>query len=178
MSDRRNLGFTLIELLVTVVVALAVMALASEVWIYSVRLMGRAGESLHEPALGSAAAQLRRDVHEAAGIDEPLASWTRGPLTLTGFDGSRIRFQLEQTALVRISEDADGGIVGRRLLAHPISSWRWRAVNPRLLDVEVEIVTHPDPVAAAVTDSQQESTPPLTTTRRLRIALRGGGGSW
>lgn len=171
---RRRRGYALAELLVALALLGVVGAVAGGLLVELAQLDAALGRAARAPLLDPALARLRNDVQSTAAAGS-TPTWSSAPLVLLLEDGSRIRYRVEAGLLERhAAAGADrpwrsaGSVVA-------VAAWRWRAVGPRVLVVEIE--TWPARWAgdrAPAAGRAATAGPPVR--ERLWIALRGGGG--
>jgi prepilin-type N-terminal cleavage/methylation domain-containing protein len=166
-------GYSLIELLVTLAVMSVVVLAAAQLVGESASLFHATDRAVSSPPLARVTGALRRDIQAAVGVPVPSPGWARQPLELTVWDGSRVRFTLEDRTLVRLSYDSLGRSTGRRVLASGVSSWKWRSVTPLVVEVSISIA------AGRTGDSLgAESVESRTTSRRFAFRGWPNGRSW
>ncbi len=167
---RNQTGTSLIEVLVTMaLVSIAVMAAGSLI-VHSTQLQKSVILALGDPVAEQVVAWLRRDVHMAAGLQHASFSWTDHELALKNQDGTSVFYSIDGDTLIRADVDSKGAVTARRTLLRPIAEWRWRSPTANLVEIEVTLPFHGNPLVDTV------------ETQRIRtvLALRGGygGRSW
>lgn len=131
---RRAAGSTLIELLVALAVLAVGLLLAAGLLVQAYRMLAQSGIELRAPVEELAVARIRQDLQGATGLARPplLPGWDRDRLALVTPDGEVIVYERQGDDLVR---QVVGG--GRNLVLPRLVSWRWLAVAPGLVSVEV-----------------------------------------
>jgi len=171
---RRWAGYSLVELLVALALLGVVGAVSSGLLVELARLDAALARTARVPLLDPALARLRNDIQSAAAAGLS-PTWSSLPLVLLLEDGSRLRYRVTAGHLERhvaASVDRPWRPAGS---AVAVADWRWRAVGPRLLVVEIEAWSVrragvPAPAGGAAAPSEP------TVRELLWIALRGGGG--
>jgi prepilin-type N-terminal cleavage/methylation domain-containing protein len=169
---RRRAGYSLVELLVALALLGVVGAVASG--LLSSWRTSRACSHGAPPLLDPALARLRNDIQSAAAAGLS-PTWSSLPLVLLLEDGSRLRYRVTAGHLERHAAAGADRPWRPAGSAVAVAGWRWRAVGPRVLVVEIEawsVRRAGVPVPAGGAAAQSEP----TVRELLWVALRGGGG--
>lgn len=166
-------GFTLLELLVSLllvalILALAVGLLREVQWTFL-----RTGREMVEPIPQMVAQLLRHDVRAARRVADP-DPWggPGGPVDLVLPDGSRVRYEVLDGALVRTLFDPAGEEVGGRSLLPRVAIWRWLELTPGLVEFEIGYPrVRQSPTRRPGPARLRQGTPYLQSIH-LRLALR------
>ncbi len=179
MSARCSRGFTLAEILVVVALLSMIVFSSWPLWDQTQRVLQQISVALRQSDFELAAARLRADVQGAYALAGGRSEWSAEPLELREPEGRAVRLGLRDGALERLELDPAGVVVARRVLFTGLLGWRWRAVSPRLVDIEANHAAEADIRLAAPQVRGKPKTAPRVTVR-LRLALRGAGGgrSW
>jgi hypothetical protein len=179
VSARADRGFSLAEVLVVLALFFMIVWSAWPLWDQAQRILQQASVALLQPDFEPAAAHLRNDVQGARGLGAAPSDWSDQPLLLRMAEGTLVRVGVRDGALERQETDTTGGVLASRVLFPAVSSWRWRAVTPRLVDIEI---THAgiSEIRPAAPSSVGKPRPAPQVTEHLRFALRGEaeGRSW
>jgi prepilin-type N-terminal cleavage/methylation domain-containing protein len=170
---RGQAGTTLVELLVALVVLAVGLALAAGLLIQSYRMLAQSGIEMRDPAAELAMNQLRADLQGASRVVDGslLAGWSRDHLVLVLPGRGPVLYERAGDRLVRRARDDASG----RTVLDGLVSWRWVEEAPRLVTVEVVYEGHARRSQGVVSPQGPVATPSTWHTRRLRVALRGGG---
>jgi prepilin-type N-terminal cleavage/methylation domain-containing protein len=167
-------GFTVIELMVSLVLTSVIMLVGFQLVAESITLFRNADRSVRIPPLALAMATVRRDIHNAAGVEAlQTPGWQTLPLRLVAWDGQRVRLSLEGDALVRHHVDLLGGTSSRRVLMRGVTSWWWRFANTTTVDVRVTVLNQPDPMP-----SRRQMVERRTEVRRFVLRGTPNGLRW
>jgi len=179
MSARCSRGFTLAETLVVVALLSMIVFSSWPLWDQTQRVLQQISVALRQSDFELAAARLRADVQGAHALAAGRSEWSAEPLELRESEGHAVRLGLRDGALERLELGPTGVVVARRVLFTGLLEWRWRAVSPRLVDIEATHAAEADIRPAAPHVLGKPRTAPRVTVR-LRLALRGAGGgrSW
>lgn len=178
--SRGQHGFSLLELIVVLGLMMVAILAAAALIDSSIRLIESTGRSLRDPSLTIAEEWLRRDVHEAAALWSWSSEWNAAPLLLLGHDGTRVVFEFDGRTLARIQLDDTGNEMGRIIILRGLLTWRWRSPVPGLVEVEITVPAHLDPIHASHLRDPRRLAAVELRTEHLRLAMRGtsGGRSW
>jgi hypothetical protein len=179
VNARAGRGFSLAEVLVVLALLFMILWSAWPLWDQAQRILQQTSVALRHPDFGPAAARLRNDVQGASGLGTAASDWSDQPLVLRMAEGRTVRLGVRDGSLERQEVAATGGVLASRVVFPVVSSWRWRAPAPRLVDIEI---THAgiSEIRTAAPSSVAKRRPAPQVTEHLRFALRGEGGgrSW
>jgi prepilin-type N-terminal cleavage/methylation domain-containing protein len=169
-APSRVSGFTLIEVLISLVLITLALTLAAQLLVESRLLLEDSNRRARDPVLTLAVSQLRNDLQGSASAVGGGA-WSSGPLVLTGLEVGTVTYAVSGDALERRVVNSLGVESSRREVLKPLKAWRWRAVNARLVDVEL-VVDEQNPVPRLRTGPTPRN--PREQRWALRSALRSG----
>ena len=166
-----NGGFTLVELTIASLLLLIALALATSLFLESLRVFGAAGLRVTDPLPELASIRLRRDLRGATSpTPVPVPVWRTGVLTVDRPDGSTVQWSLEGDRLVRIAAGPEGPVA--RALLDRVAAWRWRAWPQHTYEVEIAFVRIAPTFVSATSGRRAD---PELDWIRLRATTRGGG---
>ena len=168
---------TLLELLVAMGLLVTVLLVSTQLIVRSLELIEREGRALRDPSLDIAVAQLRRDVQAASSVLGAPEGWSQAYLELRSQNGETVRLIVAGGTLWRNVVDLTGVEREHRALLHGLWGWRWRALTPRLVELELMTRSPDEPSRAAYSGSGPTRDETRPTSWRLAFALRGGR-SW
>lgn len=176
----RQAGFTLLEMTVALVVGAVGMAIAIGLVVQSQRMATQAALEIRAGDADGPLAFLESEIRGARGFGSggrgsagSADGWTRDRLVLAHADGTVVLYERDGRRLVR--RMGEGGPA--RTVVPDLHSWRWAALGPNLVAVEVVYARGLRPTGGVVTPRGRrlaERAPPIT--RRFAVALRGAGG--
>ncbi len=174
MSDR---GSTLVELLVSLaLISIAVLA-ATALIVQSIKVFDSLGRSMSDPETVIARSWICKDVHSARSIEGATGTWSDSELVLATGDGGAVTYALDGGRLLRRVVDRHGAETDTRTVLHGLAEWRWRVAGSRVIEVELVVPSHLDPVTAALVGDPGRRAEVSLRRETLVLALRGGGGS-
>lgn len=174
--DRRksgNRGTSLAELLVVLALLSVMVLVAAQLVVHSIQLLDATGRAVRNPLVVHVTSRLRRDVQEAAAVQNAEWSWSEDPLVLIHHDGSRVRVELEGGNLVREKTGVMGEPGDQRVILRGVTGWWWRSPFAGVVDINITYLVNPSPERHVSRD------PGYGLERRkenLRFAIRGSGG--
>jgi len=174
VSDR---GSTLLELMVSLALISVASLAASSLIVQSVRVFDSLGRSMSDPEAVIARSWMRKDVHSARSIEGATGIWSDLELVLATGEGGAVIYAQDGGRLLRRVIDRNGAETEDRTLLHGLVEWRWRVAGSRVIEVELVLPSHLDPVTAALVADPKRR--PEVSLRRetLVLAVRSGGGS-
>ncbi len=158
--------------------------LTTQVLLESSRVLTRSARNLTDDDLAFAAARLQADARSAAFIRFPspaarAGAWSAEPLLLEDLGGDPIEYRYEGSTLSRFERGSSASPPSGREIARSLDEFRWRALGPRLLEVQL---TRSGDRAARGTTLLLDRPPPRfesrTTTVRAFLRGRGGQNRW
>ncbi len=166
-------GTTLVELLVVLALLAAMVLLASELVVQSMRLLGTVGRSMRNPLVVHVTGRIRNDVQGALAVVKPVEEWEDGPLVLRTRDNRLLELDAAGGILVRRTTTLDELVIEERVLLRGVTAWWWRCPEKAVVDLRIAYLVNPG--------SERALTPAVgyggeRQTERLRFALRGAGG--
>lgn len=173
-GDADQRGFTLVEMAIASLILLLALALATSLWLESLRVFGAAGLRARDPLPELASERLRRDLRATTspgGV--PLPAWRSDPLGVRGPDGSTVLWSLEGDRLVRTTAGPTGSVT--RPYLDRVVGWRWRSWPQHSYEVEVVFVRVAPAFVSAAGGRRAD---PELHRLRLRATTRGGGEGW
>lgn len=170
-SDR---GTTLVELLVVLALVSAMVLVAADLVVHSIKLLGATGRSVRNPLVVHVTGRLRNDIQAAAGVRNPEESWADTPLEIRTRNNRILRFEVVDGNLMRRSIGIDGNLEDERLLLRGITAWWWQTPVPGVVDLRVGYLIYPGTETQASRDVGYAKE---RRTENLRFAIRGYGGT-
>lgn len=129
---RTEIGFSLLELTIACAVLVVALALANELLVESQRRLAIGARAQLEPDDSLALRQLRDDLRAAA----PVSGWGGGPLDCRRPELTA-RWELAGEKVARRTLDLDGTDRGARAMLDRVVAFRWRALAPGAVEVEI-----------------------------------------
>jgi prepilin-type N-terminal cleavage/methylation domain-containing protein len=166
-------GTTLVELLVVLALVSIMVVVAAELLGHSIGLLGATGRAVRNPVVVHVNERIRRDIQEAASIQEIETIWSEDPLEIQSRSNSLIRYEVVDGNLVRSTFSPATGEGDARVLLRGVTSWWWRSTAPSVVDINIGHLVHPPPENLA---SRKVGYERERRIENLRFAMRGGWG--
>ncbi len=169
-------GASLLEAVISLALISGVVAAAGPLIVQSARLFVVTGRTLTDPSAAAVSGWLRRDVHQATAVEAWTGEWSPSLLALRQADGEVVTWEALEGALVRRRIAVDGHLLDRRVLLRRVKNWRWRSFRG-LVEVEFELPTHLDPVAAVGRNEVSDLSTVRDERHRFTFTVRAAGGT-
>lgn len=160
----------MVEVLVSTTILMLVVLFAAQLLAEAGRMLSNAQVEMAEPSTRLTTQWLRRDIQGASDLGRLSFAKTSRPLELEGHAEGRLRYERSGNELHRVILAPGGEEIGRRTMLRGVSDWRWRSVNPGLVELEIACLRRRPRFSVRRGGPPAE---PVVLLEARRFALRG-----